>query len=127
MGVDVRDVAVGSMDAIRQELGESLDRVADERPVGTDLTREMWVDPRPMTERCRGALSTGADEAGVDALSLHSGAAHDSMHVARATDAGMLFAPSRDGASHTPREWTDWADCAAATRVLANALATLAT
>jgi N-carbamoyl-L-amino-acid hydrolase len=48
------------------------------------------------------------------------------MHVARVTDAGMCFAPSRDGISHNPREWTDWADCAAATRVLAEALAELA-
>jgi N-carbamoyl-L-amino-acid hydrolase len=48
------------------------------------------------------------------------------MHVARVTDAGMLFAPSRDGVSHNPAEWTDWADCAAATRVLAAALADLA-
>ncbi|MEF8857182.1 MAG: hydantoinase/carbamoylase family amidase [Haloplanus sp.] len=127
MGVDVRDVAAGSMETVRETLGGSLDRVAADRPVETDLTREMWVDPRPMAERCRAVLSTGAAEAGVDAADLHSGAAHDSMHVARATDAGMLFAPSRDGASHAPREWTDWADCAAATRVLANGLATLAT
>jgi N-carbamoyl-L-amino-acid hydrolase len=76
--------------------------------------------------RCSGALRAGAVAAGLDSLDLHSGAAHDSMHVARLTDAGMLFAPSRDGASHSPREWTDWADCAAGTRVLANALAQLA-
>ena len=48
------------------------------------------------------------------------------MHVADATDAGLLFAPSRDGVSHSPLEWTDWADCAAATRVLAGAMASLA-
>jgi N-carbamoyl-L-amino-acid hydrolase len=48
------------------------------------------------------------------------------MYVAQVTDAGMLFTPSRDGLSHTPAEWTDWADCAAATRVLATAIADLA-
>lgn len=46
--------------------------------------------------------------------------------VLTGTDAGLLFAPSRDGISHNPKEWTDWADCAAATQVLASALATLA-
>lgn len=49
------------------------------------------------------------------------------MHVAGVTDAALLFAPSRDGISHNPLEWTDWADCAAATRVMADALADLAT
>jgi N-carbamoyl-L-amino-acid hydrolase len=48
------------------------------------------------------------------------------MHVADVTDAGLLFAPSRDGVSHNPREWTDWDDCARATRVVAGALARLA-
>jgi N-carbamoyl-L-amino-acid hydrolase len=48
------------------------------------------------------------------------------MRVARVTDASLLFAPSRDGISHNPREWTDWADCAAATEVLAGALARVA-
>jgi N-carbamoyl-L-amino-acid hydrolase len=48
------------------------------------------------------------------------------MNVARVTDAGMLFAPSRGGVSHSPREWTDWEDCATATRVLAGAMARLA-
>jgi N-carbamoyl-L-amino-acid hydrolase len=38
----------------------------------------------------------------------------------------MLFAPSRDGVSHSPLEWTEPADCAVATRVLAGALAELA-
>jgi N-carbamoyl-L-amino-acid hydrolase len=52
---------------------------------------------------------------------------HDTAKVSDATDAGLLFAPSRDGASHSPREWTDWADCAAATRVLAGAALRLAT
>jgi N-carbamoyl-L-amino-acid hydrolase len=48
------------------------------------------------------------------------------MHVASVTDTGLLFAPSRGGFSHSPREWTDWDDCATATRVLAAGLADLA-
>jgi N-carbamoyl-L-amino-acid hydrolase len=60
-------------------------------------------------------------------MELHSVAAHDTMHVADVTDAGLLFAPSRDGVSHSPLEWTDWGDCATATAVLAGAIARLAT
>jgi N-carbamoyl-L-amino-acid hydrolase len=48
------------------------------------------------------------------------------MHVADATDAGMLFSPSRDGISHNPREWTDWDDCADATRALTGGIRELA-
>jgi N-carbamoyl-L-amino-acid hydrolase len=79
-----------------------------------------------MTERLRTAAHEAGDRAGVETLDLHSGAAHDTMRVARVTDAALLFAPSVDGLSHTPLEWTEWDDCATATRVLAGALADVA-
>jgi N-carbamoyl-L-amino-acid hydrolase len=124
--VDVRSVERGSMDHLVDAARDSLDRIAAERGVETDLERGFDLHPTPMAERCRAALHDGADAAGLGTVDLHSGAAHDSMHVASVTDAGMLFAPSRDGVSHSPREWTDWEDCAAATRVLAAGLAGLA-
>jgi N-carbamoyl-L-amino-acid hydrolase len=74
----------------------------------------------------RRAAHDAGEAAGIETIDLHSGAAHDTMHVAEKTDAGLLFAPSRDGISHNPKEWTDWDDCATATRVLAGALADLA-
>ncbi|MEF8774584.1 MAG: M20 family metallo-hydrolase [Halobacteriales archaeon] len=126
MGIDVRDVERASMDHLEDRIQKSLARVARDRSVDTDLRRHLDVDPTPMSERVREAAHAVASEAGVGAMDLHSGAAHDTMHVAGVTDAGLLFAPSRDGASHSPREWTDWADCAAATRVLAGAIAQLA-
>jgi len=64
--------------------------------------------------------------AGIDTMDMASGAAHDTMYVADVTDAALLFAPSEGGISHSPREWTDWEDCADATRVLAGAIRRLA-
>jgi N-carbamoyl-L-amino-acid hydrolase len=124
--VDIRSIERESMDHLVDAARDSLDRIAAERGVETSIERGFDLDPTPMAERCRTALHDGAEAAGLGAVDLHSGAAHDSMHVANVTDAGMLFAPSRDGVSHSPREWTDWTDCAAATRVLAAGLAGLA-
>ncbi|OYR43318.1 MULTISPECIES: Zn-dependent hydrolase [unclassified Halorubrum] len=121
-GVDVRDVETESMDAIVSAARESLARLERERGVETSFDRPFDVAPTPMSERLREAAHAAAADAERDALDLHSGAAHDAMRVARVTDASLLFAPSRDGISHNPREWTDWEDCAAATEVLAGAL-----
>jgi beta-ureidopropionase / N-carbamoyl-L-amino-acid hydrolase len=126
LGVDIRDVETETMAAMLKRATESLDRLEDERGVETSLDLEIDVEPAPMSERCRRAFAESAAADGIDAVEFHSGAAHDAMHVSRVTDAGMLFAPSRDGISHNPREWTDWADCATATGVLAGALAQLA-
>ena len=125
-GLDVRSIDYDSMEHLVGVAREKLERLEADRGVDTDIERPFDLEPTPMAERCRTALHDAGEAAGIETLSLHSGAAHDSMYVADVTDAGMLFAPSRDGVSHNPREWTNKADCAAATRVLAGALAELA-
>lgn len=126
LGVDVRDVDYAAMNALVERARESLDRLERERGVETDFERGFDLEPTPMSETCRRAVHAAGSEAGIGTTDLHSGAAHDTMHVADVTDAALLFAPSRDGISHNPLEWTDWDDCANATRVLAGALADLA-
>ena len=122
LGVDVRDVEYDSMETIVEATRASLDVLERDRGVETIIKRPFDLRPTPMSDRLRTVALDAAAETGVDAMELHSGAAHDTMHVADVTDAALLFAPSVDGVSHNPAEWTDWDDCADATRVLAEAL-----
>ena len=123
VGIDVRDVRQASIERILDRVRETLARVERERGVETTLERPFDLAPTGMSDRLRRAAHDAGAQAGLETTDLHSGAAHDTMHVADATDAALLFAPSRDGISHNPLEWTDWDDCAAATRVLAGAVA----
>jgi N-carbamoyl-L-amino-acid hydrolase len=123
--LDVRDVNRAGIEAVLGAAGQSLERLEFERGVDTALDRTLDLGSQRMSPIVRGAAESVAENAGIGTLDLHSGAAHDSMHVASVTDAGMLFAPSRDGISHSPQEWTDWSDCAAATELLAGTLAVL--
>ncbi|SIR84782.1 N-carbamoyl-L-amino-acid hydrolase [Haladaptatus litoreus] len=126
MGVDIRDVSYDAMNELVSLARDSLSRLESERGVETTFSREFDLEPTEMSARCRRALHEAGDEANIELLDMHSGAAHDTMHVGDVTDAAMLFARSRDGISHNPAEWTEWGDCAAATRVLAGALTSLA-
>ena len=126
LGVDIRDIEAASMEALVADLEASGERVESERDVEVSISRPYDIPPEPMANRCREALLEAGSSTGIETLRLHSGAAHDTMNVARVTDAGLVFAPSRDGISHNPQEWTDWGDCAGATTVLAAALGTLA-
>jgi N-carbamoyl-L-amino-acid hydrolase len=126
LGVDVRDVDYEAMEYIIDQTRASLDRIERERDVRTTFDRPYDIEPIDMADCCLNALTAAATEAGVGSTEIHSGAGHDTMHVAKVTDAGMIFAPSRDGVSHSPLEWTDWSDCAAASRVLALGIAELA-
>lgn len=127
LGVDVRDVQYKSMEWIIDQLTEKLSEVEQHRDVVTTFERPYDIKPIDMAGRCISALNKAAESTGIGSMELHSGAGHDTMHIAKVTDAGLIFAPSHGGFSHSPREWTNWSDCAAATQVLTSALADLAT
>jgi N-carbamoyl-L-amino-acid hydrolase len=126
LGLDVRDTDPATIEELLDRARRSLDRIEQEHGVETALTERHATEPAEMSTRCREAVETAGERCGIETLELGSGGGHDTMNVARVTDAGLLFAPSQDGISHSPEEWTDWADCAAATRVLAAAMADLA-
>lgn len=126
MGLDVRSVEYDSINEILEYAQESLNQIADERDVSTEFMRSFDIQPAPMSEQCREITHLACEEAGIDTLAMHSGAFHDTMHIANASDAGLLFAPSQGGISHSPGEWTDWSDCSTATQALTETLATLA-
>ena len=126
LGLDVRDTDSETIAELLDRARRSLARIEREHGVETDLTELHSTAPVEMSERCRQAVDSASTRHGIASLELRSGGGHDTMNVAQKTDAGLLFAPSRDGISHSPREWTDWEDCATCTLVLAEALATLA-
>jgi N-carbamoyl-L-amino-acid hydrolase len=47
--------------------------------------------------------------------------------IAKITEAGMIFVPSRQGRSHSPAEFTDWNHVENGANVLLNTLLRLAT
>jgi len=72
------------------------------------------------------AITAAAAEAGVLAISMTSGAVHDTMQLAEIAKIAMIFVRSRGGISHSPDEFTSANDAAAGTEVLARTLHALA-
>jgi acetylornithine deacetylase/succinyl-diaminopimelate desuccinylase-like protein len=75
-----------------------------------------------MSEDVLCAVRESCDERGVSWLRMLSGAGHDAQSFAERWPTGMIFVPSRRGASHRPDEQTDEADLGRGANVL---LATL--
>jgi acetylornithine deacetylase/succinyl-diaminopimelate desuccinylase-like protein len=93
----------------------------------TESTRfglELKVDslgrhlPSPMSNIVQNAFSAACDDLGLSHVSLTSGAGHDGQSLADLCPVGMIFVPSVDGASHSPREFTKWDDCVNGANVL---------
>ncbi len=126
MELDIRDVEHETMTALVDRIRAALDEVARTYSVETTIDRFRDDAPSKMSKRCVDAAAKAADSAGLETERLHSAAMHDTANVSEVTDAGLLFAPSESGFSHSPKEWTDWDDCAASTTVLTELVARLA-
>lgn len=74
--------------------------------------------PTPMSGLAQAAFGEACDALGLSHTPLVSGAGHDAQMLAQACPVGMIFVPSVAGASHSPREYTNWDDCANGANVL---------
>jgi len=62
--------------------------------------------PALTDNRIRNAIDDSAKSLGFSTKLLPSGAGHDAQEIADLCPVGMIFVPSRDGISHSPREYS---------------------
>ena len=67
--------------------------------------------PSLMDNQIRETFARACDELGFTYISMPSGAGHDGQSFDGICPVGMIFVPSKDGASHSPREFTQCEDC----------------
>jgi N-carbamoyl-L-amino-acid hydrolase len=77
--------------------------------------------PSLMSDEVWNAFAGACDDLGLSHMPLSSGAGHDAQSLADLCPVGMIFVPSVDGASHSPREFTKWEDCVSGANVLLRA------
>jgi N-carbamoyl-L-amino-acid hydrolase len=98
-----------------------LGRAGDEAErfgLGLEVEWSGKCDPAPMSGVAQRALAEAADALGLSHISFASGAGHDAQSLAGLCPVGMIFVPSVEGASHSPREFTRWEDCVNGANVL---------
>jgi len=93
-----------------------------EENVETNCTLLEDVDPALADPAFQTVEREAAKSLGLAAIDLPSSAVQDAQQVAKIAPMGMIFVPSRDGISHSPKELTSWEDVANGTEVLYRAL-----
>jgi N-carbamoyl-L-amino-acid hydrolase len=86
--------------------------------LGLEVEKLGEYPPSPMSQEAQSAIAEAADSLGLDQIPLISMAGHDAQSLAGFCPVGMIFVPSEDGASHSPREFTTWEDCVHGANVL---------
>jgi N-carbamoyl-L-amino-acid hydrolase len=118
MTVEFRDLSGETV----ARLGEALRRRAAEIAGRTGTEIAVKFTSRHEGARTSEAIRTAIEEAaralGLRHQRLPSGAGHDAQMMARLGPIGMMFVPSVEGVSHSPRELSRFEDCAQGASVL---------
>lgn len=78
--------------------------------------------PAPTDARFRRVIDEAAKQLGLTTKLMPSGAGHDAQEIANLCPIGMIFVPSRDGISHSPREFSNPEDITNGANVLLHSL-----
>ena len=119
----------GPQDDAYLGVSHAISAYAHERAAARGMTVEVVERQRqaatPMDPRVVAALEAAAAATGEPALTMHSGAAHDTMCVAPSVPSAMVFVPCKDGISHSPAEDAKPEDAAIAAETILNAIRAL--
>jgi N-carbamoyl-L-amino-acid hydrolase len=82
--------------------------------------------PSLMSDQVHKTFANACDNLELTSMSISSGAGHDGQSFDGICPVGMIFVPSKEGASHSAREFTEWEDCVNGANVLLQTVLRLA-
>jgi N-carbamoyl-L-amino-acid hydrolase len=116
--VELRDLSPEKVARLGQEIQKQARQIVQQ--TGTTITMDRVENDPPAlaSPQVQSQIEKAAASLGLKTMRLPSGAGHDAQMMARLGPMGMIFVPSVDGISHSPRELTTWTDCANGANVL---------
>jgi len=123
---EFRSHAKETLEALERELFSLAGDIAATRGLAFASKLIDKTEPVTIPLRIRTVLEGECGKLGYPHLLLPSGAGHDAQILAAKTNAGMIFIPSPDGVSHSPRETVRWEDLEKGANLLLHALVRLA-
>lgn len=108
--VNIRDTDETVMQALADAVRRRAAEAARMHDLDLEIAETSHIAPVALDERLAAMLQRKAGELGLKSMTLPSGAGHDSQTMQSVCPSALIFVPSRNGISHSPEEWTDWAD-----------------
>jgi N-carbamoyl-L-amino-acid hydrolase len=119
MSLELRDLSSEKISSLYETI--QAEAKAIEQRSGTKITFtpiDVAAVPAPTDERMRRIIAESARELNLRYKFMPSGAGHDAQDLARIAATGMIFVPSVEGISHSPKEYTRPEDMANGANVL---------
>jgi N-carbamoyl-L-amino-acid hydrolase len=124
--LDLRDISWDVLQRLLERVRILAHEIADKWGLEVTVERMRTSEPAQMSPHVQAVIDEVARDLGHKTHWMNSGAGHDAQVMAKITEAGMIFVPSRQGRSHSPAEFTDWEQIENGANVLLNTLLRLA-
>jgi len=120
--LELRDLDAAKIQTLYQKILAEVAQI--EKASGTKFSFKETnaIVPAPTDVRVRGLIDETAKQLGFTTKTMPSGAGHDAQEIAPIAPVGMIFIPSREGISHSPREFSTPEDIANGGNVLLHTL-----
>jgi allantoate deiminase len=116
--VDVRNSEKTILESAVAAICQTVKEICVKRGLVFEIVQLSEAEPVALSKSIIDLLEEKAREINVAPYRMISGAGHDTALVAKLTEAGMIFVPSRDGLSHCPQEYTRLEDIALGCEIL---------
>lgn len=123
--IDLRYHTDEGMAELEQQTKDIIQKTCDEFGVSVQIEQYWRAKPAIFNETIVGCVEQAAEEKGLAAMRIISGAGHDAVFINDIIPTGMIFVPSIKGMSHCPQENTKWEDLVAGTELTADVLVKL--
>ncbi|MCH7823753.1 MAG: Zn-dependent hydrolase, partial [Acidobacteria bacterium] len=107
VSLEIRDLEMSVIDAVFEAIRARAVAIASATDTSVDFEPFYVSHEAPTDPRIRALVAEAAEALGLSSLALPSGAGHDAQSIAMLAPIGMIFVPSIDGISHSPREYSE--------------------
>ncbi|WP_392565226.1 Zn-dependent hydrolase [Utexia brackfieldae] len=122
--VDVRAKYADKLQWLLQQIQADC-AAANSSTIKVHYHQKVSIAPVNLNPMISALLKANSDKLGFKSRMMVSGAGHDAMVLADLTAVGLVFVPSRQGLSHHPDEWTDYAQICQGIEVIFETVKTL--
>ena len=116
--LEIRDLDGKKINSIFKNIKSSSENIA--KNTGTEFKFKQTINiiPEPTNRRVSWAINQAAQDLQLSSKFMPSGAGHDAQEMAVICPIGMIFIPSKEGISHSPKEYSSPKDIANGANVL---------
>ena len=120
--IDIRHPDARVLDEMHAELEHAFAEAKRRTSLDNRLECIWHSPPVEFDPECVEAVQRAADQLGLSAKRMVSGAGHDAVYMARAVPTAMIFVPCKDGISHNEAEYASPEACEDGANVLLHAV-----